>query len=165
MKEMIKKSSLLFFSFFFVSSAFAERQLIQTVEIDCRANCAIYGSKKWKEKAKEIKLSPGKYKFIPSSGACSVWAKDQIAYDTGSQPWMWYAIISANITQYELGSLAKYETPKKALQEQKDEEVIIALENETLIQIGIEDSWKGKDYCSDNRGVEKIEIYKITLAN
>ena len=162
---MLKKYTLFLFSLFFMTGGFAESQLVQTVEIDCRANCANYGSKKWKEKAKEINLSPGKYKIIPLSGACSVWAKDQIAYDTGSQPWMWYAIISANGNQYELGSLSKYETPKKALQEQKDEEVIIVLENETSIQIGIEDVWKEKDTCSDNRGVEKIEIYKISSAN
>lgn len=162
---MIKISLVIMFTLFLVEVAFAEKQLIQAVEINCKDNCAIYGSRKWQEKAIEIKLSPGKYKFVPVSGACSQWPSDRSAFDTGNQPWMWYAIISSNGNQYELGSQAKYKTPKMALKEQADEEVTIRLETETSIQIGSTDAWKGRDYCSDNRGTEKLEIYRIVKEN
>jgi hypothetical protein len=155
-------SLVILLSLFLGSNAFAEKNLIETVEINCKDNCAIYNSRKWQDKVISIKLPPGKYKFVPASGACSSWAKDQIAYDNGNQPWMWYAIISDQGNQYELGSQAKYDTPQKAFEEQKYEEVTIRLESEISIQIGFTDVWKGKDYCSDNRGSEKMEIYKIT---
>lgn len=164
MKGDIKMRRIFFIVFLcllFNSTVFAQKALIQTVEINCKNNCANYDSRKWNDKAISIKLPSGKYKFIPISGACSPWPKDQDAYDTGNQPWMWYGIISTNGDQYELGSQAKYETPGKALDEQKYEEVTLRLESETLIKIGITDVWKGKDYCSDNRGTEKMEIYEI----
>ena len=155
-------SLAIFLSLFLCSTVFAEKNLIRTVEINCKDNCAIYNSRKWAEKVISITLPPGKYKFVPASGACSPWPNDRSAHDTGNQPWMWYAIISSHGNQYELGSQAKYETPQKALEEQKYEEVTIRLESETSIQIGVTDVWKGKDYCSDNRGTEKMDIYKIT---
>jgi hypothetical protein len=114
---MLKLTSSIIFALFLISTAFAEQQLIQTVQIDCKENCAIHGSRKWEEKAIEIKLPPGKYKFVPMKGACSSWPNDQSAFDTGNQPWIWYAIISVNGGQYELGSQAKYKTPNTALKE------------------------------------------------
>jgi len=147
--------------FFLVNTSFAEKRLIKVIEINCKDNCAVYGSRKWQEKAVKLTLAPGKYKFVPKNGACSNWPSDRSAFDAGNQPWMWYAIISANGNQYELGSQAKYKTPKTAFAEQVDEEVTIRLDVETSIQMGSTDVWKGKDYCSDNRGTEEIEIYRV----
>jgi hypothetical protein len=162
---MFKLSLQIIFTLFFINTVFAEQQLIQSVRIDCKENCAIHASRKWQEKALEVKLTRGKYKFVPLKGACSQWPNDRSAFDTGNQPWMWYAIISVNGDQYELGSQAKYKTPNAALKEQADEKVTIRLEADTSIRIGSTDVWKGKDYCSDNRGTEELGIYRIVSEN
>lgn len=111
--------------------------------------------------ASKIVLTKGNYKLFPTGGAISNWASDWKAFKKRNDPWYWFVLISAGGTPYSLGSEDFYKSPEAAFGAQRHKNLFIEIKSTTTIHFWVEDMYKNKNYCDDNRGELTIGIKKL----
>ena len=143
----------------FSFNVYADPVLYKSVKVDGRENCsATIGDKKWAARSLKIELPPGEYSFIPVEGAISLWESDYTA--PNKKPWVWFVQISDGQRVFELGTQIKYQTIREAFERNKEDKQTIILDRTSTVAFWIEDTWRGKDYCGDNRGSVTVGIIK-----
>lgn len=140
----------------------AEQNYYKTMIVDGKKNCtATWGDEKWEARSAKLDLPEGEYIFVPVDGAISPWDNDKTAYNNGTFPWAWFVQIAIDNKVFELGTQIKYKSQAIAFSEQKNDKVKKVIDKPTTVYFWIEDNWRGKDYCADNRGAIAVGIIKV----
>ncbi len=108
-----------------------------------------------------VELLPGKYSFSPKSGAISKHKSNWEARKNKKEPWLWVVVISAENERYLLGSEEYYKTKDAAFLANKGDQINVEIKQKSKVYFWVEDMWKNRNTCHDNRGDLQINIKKV----
>lgn len=159
MKIKIITTFIMITSFFATSS-----EAGVTATMDAKINCCASSDVNMNEcltNAFFVELQPGKYSFSPKSGAISKHKSNWEARKNKKEPWLWVVIIGAENERYLLGTEEYYKTEDAALQANQGDVVNVEIRKKSKVYFWVEDMWKKRNTCDDNRGSLQVEIKKI----